>query len=803
MKMWLGLMAVTLVAIGAGSVCAQTSAPVLGNFEEPYAVLQSNVTIAGHTYGPGAVAYGPAGTPLVLTGANLGASGTVQFVPYKNGVVDTNISPVQATVTSWSSSMLSLTVPSGAVSGLVTVTVEGQTSINGLPFMVTPGTYSDSCPAGPTQSQLQIVTSSLSDGTVNQAYSAQLGATGGTKNANGKYGWSITNGSLPSGLSLSASGLLSGTPTSSGSVYLTIQVTDSSSPSLHDQAVLSFKIQPAGMIYEPSGVYNYSANYDPVGNVSQYTDTIMGTWGFSYDSLNRLKASSATWPDGTPQYSCWQYDSFGNRTMQNLLSNSCSTQSASTWVYGANNRVTGVIPPSGTSASASPSPLAYDQAGNVLSDTGTANQYLYDAEGRICAVSSPSVFGGNTLTGYLYDADGTRTSKGTITAWSCDPTTNGFQFTENYVLGPGGEELTMYDGQGNWQRTNVYAGGKLLGTYDTLGLHFHLTDPLGTRRMQLSGNLATLGQPETDIQSLPFGDGLNSFPDYYASFSADDSTPLHFTGKERDSESGNDYFEARYYSSSMGRFMSPDEPVDQHPADPQSWNLYSYVRNNPLTLTDPTGDYACGQMTKDQCTAFGNMLTQAQTALDAANKAGLITTDQYNAATNAVGAYGTLGDGNGVTVNVGATGGYPGVTNASSGGEKTAANPTGQVIDVTFNGKAFDKGSSPGLLGTIAHEGSHVGEAEAWAKAGFTNAANPTKFDTESRAFGVTATMAQVNGDTSARAMSPKGDSSMVFWRSTDKPFDNNGARTRMIHEYYPKWAQKAFGENTNSGGGK
>ncbi len=64
-----------------------------------------------------------------------------------------------------------------------------------------------------------------------------------------------------------------------------------------------------------------------------------------------------------------------------------------------------------------------------------------------------------------------------------------------------------------------------------------------------------------------------------------------FTGKERDSESGLDDFGARYFGSTMGRFMSPDPPLlDQHIADPQSWNLYSYARNNPLSYIDPTGN---------------------------------------------------------------------------------------------------------------------------------------------------------------------------------------------------------------------
>ena len=61
-----------------------------------------------------------------------------------------------------------------------------------------------------------------------------------------------------------------------------------------------------------------------------------------------------------------------------------------------------------------------------------------------------------------------------------------------------------------------------------------------------------------------------------------------FTGKERDTESGLDNFGARYDASSLGRFMTPD-PIAGRIANPQSLNLYSYVLNNPLVLTDPTG----------------------------------------------------------------------------------------------------------------------------------------------------------------------------------------------------------------------
>jgi RHS repeat-associated protein len=70
------------------------------------------------------------------------------------------------------------------------------------------------------------------------------------------------------------------------------------------------------------------------------------------------------------------------------------------------------------------------------------------------------------------------------------------------------------------------------------------------------------------------------------------------TGKERDAESGNDYFGARYYASSMGRWMSPDWSAQEEPVpyaqldDPQSLNLYSYVQNNPLWKPDADGHAA-------------------------------------------------------------------------------------------------------------------------------------------------------------------------------------------------------------------
>jgi len=63
-----------------------------------------------------------------------------------------------------------------------------------------------------------------------------------------------------------------------------------------------------------------------------------------------------------------------------------------------------------------------------------------------------------------------------------------------------------------------------------------------------------------------------------------------FTGQVRDSETGMDFFPKRYYASAVGRFTSPDPMnLGADSTDPQTWNAYAYVRNNPLALVDPMG----------------------------------------------------------------------------------------------------------------------------------------------------------------------------------------------------------------------
>ena len=265
------------------------------------------------------------------------------------------------------------------------------------------------------------------------------------------------------------------------------------------------------------------------------------------------------------------------------------------------------------------SSYTYDAAGDVTYDG--LNSYLYDAEGRVCAIRSYV----DTVTGYIYDADGTRVAKGTLTSFSCNFASNGFTPATSWVLGPGGDQVTEYAVSGatsTWQHTNAFSGGKLQVTYHDTGIYFYLSDWLGTKHTELGQMLAANGTNQlcaAAFASLPYGDGLTPPLSLSGYATCPDATEHHFTGKERDAESGNDYFSARYYSSSMGRFLSPDWSAKVAPVpyakldDPQSLNLYAYVRNNPLVRFDPDGHWVC-KGDSEKCKGTQTRLNLAQAA---------------------------------------------------------------------------------------------------------------------------------------------------------------------------------------------
>jgi len=112
-------------------------------------------------------------------------------------------------------------------------------------------------------------------------------------------------------------------------------------------------------------------------------------------------------------------------------------------------------------------------------------------------------------------------------------------------------------------------------------VYYHV-DAIGSVRAITDNN----GQTVQRLDFLPFGEPWPTAG----------TERLQFTGAQRDSSTGFTYLMARYLLVNAGRFTSPDEAVYSDAVNPQSWNLYVYVTNRPLTFIDPSGHDECVNM---------------------------------------------------------------------------------------------------------------------------------------------------------------------------------------------------------------
>jgi RHS repeat-associated protein len=171
---------------------------------------------------------------------------------------------------------------------------------------------------------------------------------------------------------------------------------------------------------------------------------------------------------------------------------------------------------------------------------------------------------------YTYDGDGRRVKKDT---------------GKLYWYGPDGEVNSESDLAGVWTIEHMYFNGKRVARRELLpgySLRYHFSDHLGSA--SVITNVTETVKDESDY--YPFGGErmiTNQDPNQYK-----------FTGKERDTETGLDYFGARFYSSNVGRFGSTDSLLQSESrlVNPQGWNAYAYALNNPLFFVDPRGNEA-------------------------------------------------------------------------------------------------------------------------------------------------------------------------------------------------------------------
>jgi RHS repeat-associated protein len=388
------------------------------------------------------------------------------------------------------------------------------------------------------------------------------------------------------------------------------------------------------------------------------------------------------------------------------------------------------------------------------------------------------------------------------------------------VYGLGGELIGEYAANASAaspQKEYGYRNGALLVTAEpSANIHWLVSDQLGTPRMIFDHTGSLTNTKRHDY--LPFGEelvagqGLRTNTLGYVA----DNIRQKFTQKERDNETGLDYFGARFYASSQGRFASPDPLLSSGTVEnPQSWNRYSYVLNHPLELTDPFGLYVFDSSVGDpERQGFRAALSKARSNLWKIAATYGIKSKEYKDAARALNVYGAEGVKNGVTIReTKDPNAHPGGTQvAGVVGPKTADNPTGQSIQITFRSDMFEK---QGLNQTIAHEGSHAADGSDWVASNFAQERDPTNYQTEFRAFNVGFIQVQADFNNKGEAWQFAGNTYkdpgmatvlpmiLVAWDAAWKEADRATMRANNINELLAR-PTRGGGYNltpTNQGG--
>lgn len=298
---------------------------------------------------------------------------------------------------------------------------------------------------------------------------------------------------------------------------------------------------------DESRVTGVSYSYDASGRRTSVTDDA-GVHAFSYDAVGNL--TGADHPEGfAVADEVFGYDELGNRV-------SDVDNAPGSMVYDAANRL----------VKDAKRDYAHDDEGNLTSvkvrASGATTRFEWDTDHRMVKLVKPD---GVTIA-YRYDAFGKRvqairSSDGRVTSWGYDrdrvaavwrDTGSGHTLVQTYVTSPSGDPLqARVNGQTSFP---VLDGlGSVTGTLD------------GAGALASSTAYSAFGQPANP--------GAVGIGDTYG-----------YTGHAWDGDAGKHYARARWYDAGQGRFLSED-PVD-------AVNLYTYVSNQPVTYTDPTGTMA-------------------------------------------------------------------------------------------------------------------------------------------------------------------------------------------------------------------
>lgn len=295
------------------------------------------------------------------------------------------------------------------------------------------------------------------------------------------------------------------------------------------------------------------------GNVARQTLSFNGlthpfVQSYKYDSLYRITEAKETANGQQTWIQNWGYDRYGNRT--------AFSQNIGGQQMAVNNLTFPTIDPASNRFQTNPDQgYDYDENGNLTEDpTNAGRTFVFNGDNKQTEVRDAT---GVPIGQYFYDGEGRRVKK--VTA----------------------AETTVF----------VYSNGKLIAEYSTATpppqptTNWTVTDQLGSPRVLVN----SMGDVVSRRDFMPFGEELyadtqNRTVARKYSLTGQDSVRKRFTGYEKDAETGLDFAEARYYNNQHARFTAVDPLLASgKSADPQTFNRYVYVLNNPLVLIDPDG----------------------------------------------------------------------------------------------------------------------------------------------------------------------------------------------------------------------
>jgi RHS repeat-associated protein len=348
------------------------------------------------------------------------------------------------------------------------------------------------------------------------------------------------------------------------------------------------------VVVSGTSLYVTSAAYDALGRPAamalgsgQQTQYVYYTATQQGGRLYQIKTGTSGAPDST-QYLQYGYDRVGNVTVITDHNNSGQLQ---LFAYDALNRLTTAAAIGGLDGCYTRT-YQYDAIGNMT--LGDGGYYYYDRvrPHAVITVGNPL----SSMTAYYgYDGNGsatfiTRTLLSMTYTLTYDPENR----VKQVVPSDGPTATFRYDGDGTRVLgivggvTTTYAGTWY--EYTTAGVSYYYLN--GQRIAVRTGSGVTyihrdhLGSAVTTTGVLTQGQRYDAWGETRGTSAVD--TPYRYTGQRQEDDLLLYFYNARWYDAALGRFIQADSIVPE-PGNPQSLNRYSYVQNNPLRHSDPTG----------------------------------------------------------------------------------------------------------------------------------------------------------------------------------------------------------------------